>query len=70
MAVTQKKPLLSWFIKGILQLQTRAGVESRTHVKTWSEKYLVTGWNREGKPEQNPHEMAATGNRESFVTKK
>lgn len=39
-AVTQKKPLLSWFIKGILQLQTGAGMESRTQVKTWSEQCM------------------------------
>lgn len=36
-AVTQKKLLWSWFIKGIFQLQAGAGMESRTHVKAWSE---------------------------------
>lgn len=43
---------------------------SRTHVKTWSEQ-CMDHWvkQREGKPEQNPNEMAATGNRESFVMK-
>lgn len=39
-AVMQKKLLLSWFIKGIFQLQVAAGMESRTHVKTWSEQCM------------------------------
>lgn len=39
-AVRQKKPLLSRFIKGILQLQTGAGMESRTYIKTWSEQCM------------------------------
>lgn len=38
--VKQKKLLLSWFIKGIVQLQAAAGVKSRTHVKTWSEQCM------------------------------
>lgn len=32
-ALMQKKLLLSWFTKGIFQLQAGAGMESRTHVK-------------------------------------